>query len=84
MKKIMLEPKNVESLKILDDLAIVLLVFIAFFFKDGLNEIIFIGLVGFTYLISSFVINHKSSFYSRLVCGGIVVGLSFIQLIRIM
>ena len=84
MKKIMLEPKNVEILRVLDDLALVLFVFITFFFKDDFSEFIFTGLLGFIFLISSFVINHKSSFYSRLVGGCIVFGVSFMQLLKIM
>jgi len=84
MKKVMLEPKNVESLRVLDDLALVLVVFITFFFKNELTEFIFTALLGFIFLSSSFVINYKFSFYTRVVGGCFVVGGSFIQLLRIM
>lgn len=83
MTKIMLEPKNVESLRVLDDFALILFVFIVFFIEDALTVVIFTSLVGFINLISSFVINHKSSFYIRLICGCMIVGVSFMQFLKI-
>ncbi len=79
----MLEPKNVEALRVLDNFEVVVIVFIAFFFKNSLTVLIFTALLGIIYLISSFVINHKSSFYTRLVCGCFIVGFSFMQLLKL-